>query len=187
MIAEEQAPLAVVGDGGRLGHDVGNRQAIFLAKSHIDARHQREVEGHLALIAIAEVGTDIGRPLIGLGQDETVGVVGIDGGADGLDDTMSLGQVLAGGAIALDQVGYGVYAQRVDAHVEPEAHGFENLFDHRGVVEVQVGLERKEAVPVVGFGRLVPAPVGFLRVGEDNAGVLAELVGRGPDIHRARR
>jgi hypothetical protein len=68
---------------GVLRHDVGDRQAIFLAQGHVDARHQREVEGHVALVAIAEVGADIGRPLVGFGQDETVGVLGIDGGADG--------------------------------------------------------------------------------------------------------
>jgi len=69
----------------------------------------------LALVAIAKVGADIDRPLIGFGQDKTVRVVGINGGADGLDDAMGLGKVLAGGAVAFDQVGDGVYAQRVDA------------------------------------------------------------------------
>ncbi len=140
MIAEEQTPLAVVGDGWRLGHDVGYRQAIFLTKGHIDAWHQGKVEDHVALVAIAEVVTDVGWPLIGFGQDEAVGVVGVNGGADGPDDGVGLGQVFAGGAVAFDEIRNGVQAQRIDAHVEPEAHGLENLFDHRGVIEVEVGL-----------------------------------------------
>ena len=93
------------------------------------------------------------------------------------DDRVGLGQVLAGGAVALDQVGDGVHAQRVDAHVEPEAHGLQHFFDHQRVIEVEVGLMREEAVPVVGFGRLVPGPVGFFSVGKDDARVLVELVG----------
>ena len=82
VIAQEQAPLAVVGNRRRLGHDVGDRQAIFLAQGHVDARHQGEVEGHVALVAIAKVGAHVGGPLVGFGQDEAVGIFGVDGGAD---------------------------------------------------------------------------------------------------------
>ena len=108
-----------------------------------------KVEGHVALVAVAEVGADVGGPLVGFGEDEAVGVFGVDGGADLLDDGVGLGQVLAGGAVALDQVGDGVHAQGVDAHVEPEAHGLEDFFDDERVVEVEVGLVGEEAVPVV--------------------------------------
>ena len=104
-----------------------------------------------------------------------------------LDDAVRLGQILAGGAIALNQVWNRVHAQRVDAHVEPEAHRLQHFFDHQRIVEVQVGLVRKETVPVVGLGRLVPGPVGLFGVGKDDARVLVELVGRGPDVHLARR
>ena len=82
MVAQEQAPLAVVGNGRRLRHDVGDRQAVFLAQRHVDARHQREMEGHVALVAVAEVRAHIGRPLVGFGQNQPVGVIGVDGGAD---------------------------------------------------------------------------------------------------------
>ena len=67
---------------GRLRHDVGDGQAVFLAEGHVDARHQREVEGHVALVAVAEVGADVGGPLVGFGEDQAVGVFGVDGGAD---------------------------------------------------------------------------------------------------------
>ena len=69
VIAEEEAPLAVVGDGGGLRHDVGDGQAVFLAERHVDARHQREVEGHVALVAVAEVRADVGGPHVGFGED----------------------------------------------------------------------------------------------------------------------
>ena len=86
VIAQEEAPLAVVGDGGGLRHDVGDGEAVFLAERHVDARHQREVEGHVALVAVAEVGADVGGPHVGFGEDEAVVVFGVDDGADFLDD-----------------------------------------------------------------------------------------------------
>ena len=41
---------------------------VFLAQGHEHARHERKVEGHVAFVAVAEVGTDIGGPLIRLRQ-----------------------------------------------------------------------------------------------------------------------
>ena len=55
VIAQEEGPLTVLRDGRRLGHDVDDREAILLRHGHIHARHDREVEGHVALIAISEV------------------------------------------------------------------------------------------------------------------------------------
>jgi hypothetical protein len=50
------------------------------------------VEGHVALVAIAEIGPDVGGPLVGFGQNEAVGVFGVNGGADGLDDACVSGR-----------------------------------------------------------------------------------------------
>ena len=61
---------------------------------------------------------------------------------------MRLGQVLAVGAFALVEVGHGVGAEAVDAEVEPVVHGVEHRLLHLGVVVVEVGLVREEAVPV---------------------------------------
>ena len=158
-----------------------------MPKGHIDARHQGKVERHVTFVAIAKVGTDIGRRLVGFGQDEAVCVFGINGGADFFDDKMGLRQVFAGCSIAFDQVGNGVHAQRIDAHVEPEPHGFQYLFHHRWVIEVEVWLVGKEAVPIVGLGRIVPSPIGLFRVGEDDVGILVEMIRTGPDVHLARR
>jgi hypothetical protein len=72
-------------------------------------------------------------------------------------------------------------------HVEPEAHGLEHLVDHHGVIEVQVGLVRKEAVPVIGLCRLVPRPVGLLCIRENDASVFVNGVALRPDVHVALR
>ena len=187
MIAQEQSPLAVIGDGRRLRHDVGDRQTVFLPQRHINARHQRKMKGHVTFIAIAEVRTHIGRPLISLCQNESIGVFSVDGRADGLDRAMGLRQILAGCSVAFDQVRNSIHAQRIDSHVEPEAHGLEHLFDHCGIIEVEVRLMRKKTMPVIGFGNFVPCPVRFFRVGKDDARIFVELVRIGPNIHRARR
>ena len=57
----------------------------------------------------------------------------------------------------------------------------------RGIVEVEVGLMGEEAVPVEAPARLVPGPVGFFGVGEDDAGVFVELVGVAPDVDSRAR
>ncbi len=172
-------------DVRRLRHDVGDGQAVFLPDGHVDTGHQREVKGHVALVAVAEVGADVGRPHVGFGEDEAVLVLRVDDAADFLDLDVGFGDVLAGGAVALDQVRDGVEAKGVDAHVEPEAHGPEHLFHDARVVEVEVGLVRKEAMPVELAGDLVPGPVGLFRVGENDADARVELVGVGPDVHVA--
>ena len=82
VVAQEQAPLAVIGNGRRLRHDVGDGQPVFLAQRHVDARHEREVERHVALVAVAEIRPHVGGPLVGLGQDQAVRILGIDGRAD---------------------------------------------------------------------------------------------------------
>ena len=42
----------------------------------------------------------------------------------------------------------------------------------RGIVEVEIGLMRVEAVPVIGLRDRVPGPVRRLRVEEDDPGIL---------------
>ena len=143
------------------------------------------MEGHVALVAVAEVGADVGGPLVGFGEDEAVGVAVVDGGADGADDVVSLGEALAGGAVALDEVGNGIETEGIDTEVEPEAHGFEDFFQDGGVVKVEVGLVVEEAVPVESFSGFVPGPVGFFGVGEDDGRVFVDLVGGGPDVEVA--
>ena len=98
---------------------------------------------------------------------------------------VGLGEALAGGAVALDEVGNGIETEGIDAEVEPEAHGFEDFFEDGGVVEVEVGLVVEEAVPVERLRGVIPGPVGFFGVGKDDGGVFVDLVGGGPDVEVA--
>ena len=182
VVAQEQAPLAALGDVRRLPHDVEHRVAILETEAHEQTRHEREVERHVALVALAEVGAHILRPLVGLRQDHAVGVAGVDLLPQLLDDPMRLGEVLAVGAVALDQVGNGVQTKRIHAHVEPEAHDVDDLAHDVGVVEIEIGLVREEAVPEVGLGHRIPGPVRLFGIGEDDARVPVLLVRVAPHV-----
>ena len=57
VVAQEDAPLAVVGDRRRLRHDLRDRVARLPADAHEQPRHHREVEGHLALVAVLRRST----------------------------------------------------------------------------------------------------------------------------------
>ena len=98
---------------------------------------------------------------------------------------MGLLEVLAVGAGTLVEVGDRVETEPVDAHVEPERQRLEHRLVDLGVVEVQVRLVAVEAVPEVLLADRVPRPVRRLGVDEDDAGVLVELVGVGPDVEVA--
>ena len=182
VVAEEHRPLAVLGDVRRLPQDLDDRVAILLPHRHEHARHQREVKGHVALVAVAEVGTDVGRPLVRFREQHPVRVRRVELLANLLEDIVRLLEVLADRAFALDQVRHSVQPQAVDATIEPEAHHLDDRFQHRRVVEVQVRLVVKEPVPVVRLGRVVPRPVRLLGVGEDDPDALILLVGVAPDV-----
>jgi hypothetical protein len=119
-----------------------------------------------------------------------IGIGTVKLGADLLQDVVRLGQVFVVGALALGKVGHRVEPQPVDAHLEPEVHDAQHGFQHLRIVEVEVGLVRIEAVPVVGLRHRVPRPVRPLGVDEDDARALVFLVCVGPDVevarHRAR-
>ena len=99
---------------------------------------------------------------------------------------MRLGQVLAAGPLALEEVRDGVEAQPVDAHPEPEVERLQHGAPHGRVVEVEVGLVGVEAVPVVGLGHRIPGPVRRLEVLEDDARVAVALGRVAPDVEVAR-
>ncbi|MET4796433.1 hypothetical protein ABIF64_008611 [Bradyrhizobium japonicum] len=182
MVAQEQRPLAARGNVRRLAQDVGDRKAVFLRDRHVDARHQREVVGHVALVAAAEIFLHVLRPLIGLGQQQLALGVGVQFLAQALDDRMRLREVLVRSALALAQIGNGVEPEAVDAGIQPALHHLDERADHARIVEIEVRLVREEAVPVERPGLGVPGPVRFLGVGEDDPRALVFLVGVAPDI-----
>ena len=168
MVAQKYRPLTVVGDRRCLIHDLDDRMTLLLSDRHEYSRHHREVVSHVAFIAFAEVLAYILRPLVGLGQQHAVLVMGIDHCAHLLDHIMGLMQILVGGALANTKIGDGIQAQPVDSQIEPEAHDANHGIHYCRVVVVQIRLVRKETVPVVGARYLVPCPVGFFRIGEDD-------------------
>ena len=100
---------------------------------------------------------------------------------------MGLGQVLAVGALALEQVRDRVEAEAVEPEVEPEAQHVEHRVLDLRVVVVEVGLVGEEPVPVVLAGDRVPGPVRGLGVDEDDPGVLVAVVGVRPHVPVALR
>ena len=95
---------------------------------------------------------------------------------------MGLGQVLARGPVALEEIGHGVETEAVETEVEPEAHDVEHGLHHFGVLVVEVGLVGEEAVPVVLLPGRLPRPVGRLHVDEHDACVGPPLVVVVPDV-----
>ena len=182
VVAKEQSPLAVLGDLRRLGHDLGDRVPLLPAHRHVHAGHDGKVERHVALVALAEVGDDVGRPLVGLGQQDGAGELVIDRLADAPQVLVGLGKVLAVGSVPLEQVRHGVEPKAVQPELEPEADDVEHGVAHLRVVEVQVGLMMEEPVPVELIARRVVGPVRRLVVDEDDAGIRVPGVVVGPHV-----
>ena len=174
MVAQEDAPLCRLGNRWGVAQDVDDGLRGLAVDAHEDARHDGEVERHLALVAVslAEVGDDLIRHLVGLGQQETAGVLLVKKRAHPFDEPVGLGQVLAVGALSLEEVGDGVEADAVHAEVEPEADDVEDFLLHGRVVVIQVRLVGEETVPVVLLAHRVEGPVRFLGVDEDDAGLV---------------
>ncbi|EKD34780.1 MAG: hypothetical protein ACD_75C02193G0002, partial [uncultured bacterium] len=182
VVAQKECPLAVVRNGRSTVEDIGDWTAVFLAQGHEHPRHEREVKGHVAFVATAEIGQHVFRPLVGLGQEHPAGIVHVEMLAEDLEDFLGFRQVFVVGPFTDAEIGHGVEAQAVDPHVEPEAHDLEHRPDHLRVVVVEVGLVGEEAMPVVGLGDFVPGPVGRLAVGEDDPGFGEFGVGVAPDV-----
>ena len=185
VVAQEQHPLAGLGDGRGLLQHVHDGEAVLGLDAHEHARHEREVEGGVALVsrAGAEIGHRVLRPLVRLRQQHPPGVPLVHVPAQLAQEGVGLGQVLAVGPLPLEEVGDGVQAQPVHAHAShPEVHGPQHRLPHLRVVEVEVRLVGVEAVPVVGFRHGVPGPVRALEVLEDDPGLAVALGGVAPDV-----
>ena len=187
VVAQEGAPLRARRDGGRVGQHLDDRLGLLLAQGVVEPRHDGEVEAHLALrrLLAAEVVDDLGRRLVGLGEQDASGVLLVDHGAQRREELVRAWEVLAVGALLLVEVGHGVEPEAVDAEVHPEAHDVEHRVLHGLVLEVEVGLVAEEPVPEELSPHGVEGPVGHLGVDEDDARVVVAVVGVGPDVEVA--
>jgi hypothetical protein len=111
---------------------------------------------HLAFVAIAEIGDDILRPLIGFREQQAARIMGVDVSAQPFDESVRLRQVLAVCALALDEVGHRIEAEAVDAEIEPERDDIDDRLLQFGIIVVEVGLIAEEAVPVELFRLFIP-------------------------------
>ena len=178
VVAQEDRPLAVGRDVGRLREDLDDRVAVFLRDRHVHARHQREVVGHLAFVAVAEVLAHVFRPH-GWPRPAAAGPgTSRRRGADRLDDGVRLAQVLVARAVALDEVRNGVEAEAVDAHLEPESITLSTASSTAGLSKFRSGWWLKKRCQKYCLGDLVPGPVGLLGVGEDDARAAVQFWGR---------
>ena len=160
---------------------------LLLAERVVEPRHDREVEAHLALRRLlgAEVVDDLGRRLVGLGEQDAARVLLVDHGPQLARGTRASREVLAVGALLLEEVGHRVEPEAVDAEVHPEAHDVEHRLLHGLVLEVEVGLVAEEAVPEELPPHRVEGPVRHLGVDEDDARVVVAVVGVGPHVEVA--
>ena len=131
---------------------------------------------------VAEILDDVARPLIGLGQQHPAREFVVDHLADAFEERVRLGQVLAVGALALEQVGHRVQPKPVDAEVQPEAHDVDHRLLHGRVVVVQIGLVGEEPVPVELAADRIERPVRLLGVDEDDPRVGVLLAGVAPHV-----
>ena len=171
----------------RLVHDVGDWAAFLEVKPDEQARHQRKMERHVTRVAVAEIGADVRRRLVGFSQEHPIFVARVEMTADRSEHVERLGKVFAVRALAFDQVRDGVQAEAVDPDLQPEIHRPEHFLHHGRIVEVQVGLMVEKPVPVVRLRHRVPGPVGSFGVEENDARVGVLLIVVAPHVEIAER
>ncbi len=186
MVAEEGGPLALLGNSRGLLEDVDDREPVLHLQRHEEPRHDREVEGHVALVAFAEVGDGILGPLIRLGEQHPPRILLVHPAAQFPQKGVRFREILAVGALALVEVGHGVEPETVHSHPEPEVQRGEGRLVNRRILEIQVRLVGVEPVPVVGAGIRIPGPVGALEVLEDDPRVGVAVDRIAPDVEIPR-
>jgi len=104
MVAEEQTPLAVLGDAGVCVNMSTIGCQSSLADTHKQPRHQGKMKCHMTFIAVAEIRADIGGPLISL---PPAGCVPDNAGRSTfeiLQYLVRLRQVFTAGALPFNQI-----------------------------------------------------------------------------------
>ncbi len=160
VVAQEQRPLALRRSGRRLRQDVDHRKPILLAGGHEHPRHQGEMEGHVACVAVAHVRHGVLGPLVGLGQQHPITEARVDVRTELAQEGEGLGQVLARRALTGVEVGNRIEAKAVDPHGQPVVDDVEHGLAHARIVVVEARLVRVETVPEVRLGHRIEGPVG---------------------------
>ena len=175
VIAQKDGPLAGRRQQRRLLQNVDDRRAVFALHGHEQPRHEREVEVHVAFVAVAEIRGRVLRPLVRLGQQHLVAELLVDVRAQLAQKGVRLRQVLAIRAFALEEIRHRVEPQAVDAHLQPEVEHVEHRLADFRIVEVEVRLMAVKAVPEIRAGDRVPAPVRRLEILKDDPRFLVLL------------
>ena len=146
--------------------------AVFLRERHEDARHQREVERHVALVAVAEIGEQR-PPATGWLRRAACGLRNARRSAARI--SLRRRASPAGSRSWCLRARTGREWRRGAGRRRPcrarSRMSVEHSLCDGRVVVVQVRLMREEAVPVVGLGLRVPGPVRRFGVREDDARV----------------
>ncbi len=182
VVAKENGPLATLRNRRRLLEDVNDGLPISPSNGDEEAGHQREMIGHVKLVPLAEIGEDVLRPLIGFRQEHPAGKLPVHLGPHPLHEGVSLGKVLTIGSFALKKIGHGIAPETVDPQGKPELDHLQQLFLDLGIVEIQIRLVMKEAVPVILSCPGFPGPVRLFRVAEDDPGLPVPVGGIAPDV-----
>ncbi len=95
---------------------------------------------------------------------------------------MRLREVFTVRPFALEEIRHRVQPETVQADVEPITEHVDHRVGHFGVLEIEVGLVREKAVPVVLAPLRVPCPVGFFGVDENNPGIAVAMVVVAPHV-----
>jgi hypothetical protein len=117
MVAQKQRPLTGLGNRRCLGQDIDNREPVLGADRQIQTGHQWEVEGHVALVTGAEVGSGVLRPLVGLGEEHSVRKTCVDVTSQFLKERVRQRHVLGGGPLGLVEIRHGIEPQSVHAQL----------------------------------------------------------------------
>ncbi len=132
--------MAVGGNVRRLPQNVGNWKTVFLGDRHVNSWHQGKVIGHVALVAVTEIGADVFRPLIGFGEEEFGGRVRIEFGPDFFDDCVGFREILVVGSFALAQIWNGAQTETADAVIKPAPHDLNHGRKHPRIIVIEVRL-----------------------------------------------
>jgi len=151
--------LAIFRNGRRLLENVDDGETILHLQRHEHARHERKMETHLRFVAVSEIGNGVFRPLVGFRQQHAAGEFKIDMGTQLFQVGVGLGKIFAISTFALIKIRDGVEPQSIHPEAEPKVANFLDCFVDQRVVEVEIGLMRIEAMPVIRFHDRVPGPV----------------------------